>query len=166
MPLTGPSPANSRYALSANATRTRAESPRKNPFTTGNPYTGTFRSQRVARARSTVADAVVIVALVVVVALIVAPSIRFLSHARVLLLHDPSGSCGLPAPGRRTAEQAVRSTDRSVSASAACAPEPTPAQVPVDRVSRRAPSTDIEPACRRCRSRHRPDSGSSGRDYS
>src|SRR5579864_5978946 len=89
---------------------TRASRTRKNPFTTGNPYTGTFRSQRLFGARSTVA------------VLIIAPSIRFLFRADALLLHAPSGFYESPAQVRRTARPEARSIDKSAVASATFAP--------------------------------------------
>src|SRR5580765_82601 len=161
MPLTGPSPANSRYPLNAKATSTRAASPRKNPLTTGNPYTGTFRSQRLLGVRSIVAAA-----LVVVVALIVAPSIRFLFRAHGLLVRAPRDSCESPAPAQRRARRAERNTDRNASAIAGFLLELTPAPIPAGQVSRKGHGTDTRPACRRCQSPHTRDSGSSVRDCS
>src|ERR1700747_419686 len=143
-----------------NATSTRADRPRKNPLTTGKPYTGTFRSQRVL-ARSMSATMLLVVA-----ALIVAPSIQFLFRAHELPAHDPSGSCESPARDLHRALPEARSIDKSVSASEAFGREPTLAPVPAVRVSRMGHATDTRPACRHCRSRRRRDSGSSGPDYS
>src|ERR1700686_459368 len=144
-----------------NATITRADRARKNPFITGNPYTGTFRSQRVLGAR-----AMFVAALVVVAAIIIAPSIRFLFRAHGLPARGPSGSCESPARDLHRAAPGARSTDKNVSASEAFRRERTLAPVPADPVSRMGHATDTRPACRRCRSRRRRDSGSSGRDYS
>src|SRR6201997_4284794 len=143
-----------------NATSTRADSARKNPLTTGKPYTGTFRSQRVL-ARSMSATTLVVVA-----ALIIAPSVRFLFRAHGLPAHDPSGSCESPAPDPHRAAPGARSTDKNVSASEAFGRVPTLAPDPAVRVSRMGHATDTRPACRHCRSRRRRDSGSSGPDYS
>src|SRR5579872_874216 len=156
IPLTGPRPASSRYAVSRNAISTSARSTRKNVLTTGNPKTGTFRSQRFLRA-SLISMAAV---------LIVAPSIRFPSRAHAPLLHGLSDSCGSLAPALRKGRPAMRSTDRSASASAASLPGRTLAQALAGRVFQTALVTDTAPACRRYPFRHRRGSGNSARDSS
>src|SRR5580704_17711743 len=160
MPLTGPRPASSRYAVKANASRVMPHSARKNPFTTENPYTGTARSQRVLLTL-TMAGSLLMIAV-----LIVAPSIRSLFRVHGLPAHDLSGSCELPAPGRRTRLPAARSTDKGVSASAEFWRAPTPAPVPADRVFQTGRETDIDDECRRCQSPHTRAADNSGRDYS
>src|ERR1035438_5201450 len=94
----------------------RATSTRKNRVTTGNPYTGTARSHRSSLLGDPALPATV------AMLFIIAPSIRFLSRARGLLLHDPSDSCESPAPGLHTTGRATRSTDRAVSANAGSFP--------------------------------------------
>src|SRR5208337_2822589 len=98
--------------------------------------------------------------------LIVAPSIRFLFHARGLPLHGPSDSSESPGLAPHRAVPAARSTDKSAVATAAFAPEPTPVRVPEAQVFRKEPSTDIKTACRRYRFPRRHDPRSSVPDFS
>src|SRR5579872_3786214 len=136
---------------------------RKNPFTTGNPYTGTARSQRALL----ILTGVSLVMLVLIVAvLIVAPSIRSLFRVRGLPVHDLSGSCELSAPGRHTRPRAAQSTDKAASASVKFWPAPIPVPVQAGRVFRRVRERDTYIACHRCQFRHTRASDSSGRDYS
>src|SRR5579862_3093115 len=137
----------------------RATSTRKNRVTTGNPYTGTARSHRSSFLGDPAFPATV------AILFIIAPSIRFLSRARGLLLHDPSDSCGSPAPGPHTAGRATRSTDIAASANAGFFQEWILYRIPEGRDLQTERGRDREPAFHRCQFPHKPCFGSSAADF-